>query len=150
MEIILLENIRNLGRLGQIARVANGYARNYLIPYGKALPATKQNKEFFEHQKQVLEKQAAEKLAHAQKRAEAFENLTLKVEVQASLEGKLFGSIKLSDVLDLIAARGLDVQKNEVRLDKTIREVGQYQVELHLHPEVVLSLPLMVAAQQSQ
>jgi len=150
MEIILLENIRNLGRLGQIARVANGYARNFLIPYGKALPATKQNKEFFEHQKQALEKQAADKLAYAQKRAEAFENLVLKVEVQASPEGKLFGSIKLSDVLDMMASRHLDVQKNEVRLDKTIREVGQYQVELHLHPEVVLSLPLMVAAQQSQ
>ncbi len=149
MEIILLENIRNLGRLGQVARVASGYARNYLIPYGKALPATKQNKEFFENQKQELEKQAQLKLAAAQERATAFANLSLSFEVQSSPEGKLFGSIKATDVLEMLSKKGLAVAKNELRLDLTIRELGQYQYEIHLHPEVVLSLPLHVVAQKS-
>jgi len=149
MEIILLENIRNLGRLGQVANVARGYARNYLIPYGKALPATRQNKEFFEHQKQDLEHQAQMKFTAAQERANAFANLTLSFEVQCSPEGKLFGSIKATDILDMLAQKGLSISKHELRLDKTIREIGQYQYEIHLHPEIVLTLPVHIVPQKS-
>ncbi len=150
MEIILLENVRNLGKLGQVAQVAAGYARNFLIPYGKALPATAQHKAFFEQQRQNLEKQAQEKLEQAQTRSAAFQGLSLKISAQASPEGKLFGSVKASDLIDLLAENGHLVKKTEVRLDKAIREVGAYNYELHLHPEVVLTLPIIVSAHQAQ
>lgn len=149
MQIILLENIRNLGKLGQTVEVAAGYARNFLIPYGKALPATSHHKAFFEKQRAELEKQAIEKLEQAQKRATAFAGLVLDVVAQASPEGKLFGSIKVSDLIDLLADKGLLVKKTEVRLDRAIREIGTYQYEVHLHPEVVLVLPIVVSAHQS-
>jgi large subunit ribosomal protein L9 len=149
MEIILLENVRNLGRLGHIATVAPGYARNFLIPYGKALPATQKHRAFFENQRHDLEKQALEKLEQAQRRAAAFEGLSLRVTAQASPEGKLFGSVKVSDLIDLLAESGHLVKKNEVRLDKPIREIGSYTYEIHLHPEVILSLPVVVLAYQA-
>jgi large subunit ribosomal protein L9 len=150
MEIILLENVRNLGKLGQIARVAPGYARNFLIPYGKALPATSKHKEFLENQRQNLERQALEKLEQAQTRSAAFQGLSLKIFAQASPEGKLFGSVKTSDLIELLAEHGHLVKKTEVRLDKVIREIGTYQYEVHLHPEVVLTLPIVVLAHQAQ
>ncbi len=150
MEIILLENVRNLGKLGQVARVAPGYARNFLIPYGKALPASAKHKEFFENQRQNLERQALEKIEQAQTRSVAFQGLSLTISAQASPEGKLFGSVKASDLIDLLAEHGQLVKKTEVRLDKAIREVGTYQYELHLHPEVILTLPIIVLAHQAQ
>lgn len=150
MEIILLENVRSLGKLGQVARVAPGYARNFLIPYGKALPATVQHKKFFENQRGDLERQALEKLEQAQTRSAAFQGLSLEITAQASAEGKLFGSVKASDLIDLLAEHGHLVKKTEVRLDKAIREVGSYHYELHLHPEVILTLPIVVLAHQAQ
>jgi len=146
IEIILLENVRSLGKLGDIVRVAPGYGRNFLIPYGKALPATAQHRKSFETQRGNLERQALEKLEQAQTRAEAFKGLALSIAAQASAEGKLFGSIKASDMIDLLAENGHLVKKSEVRLEKAIREVGQYSYELHLHPEVILTLPIVVLA----
>ncbi|MBM4222621.1 MAG: 50S ribosomal protein L9 [Gammaproteobacteria bacterium] len=149
MEVILLETIRNTGKLGQIAKVARGYARNYLIPYGKALPATAENRAFFEVQRAQLEQQAQERLAEAQKRAESFANVVLNITVQASPEGKLFGSVKASDIIDLLSKQGLNIKKNEIKLDKPIREIGQYTYELHFHSEVVLTLLVVVQPHQT-
>lgn len=144
MDVILLENIRNLGKLGQTTTVARGYARNFLIPQGKALPATAQNKTFFEAQRHELEKQAAARLQQAQDQASAFQNFEVVVSVEATPEGKLFGAIKLADLLKVMSDKGHTFKKNQVRLDETIRELGQYQFEIHFHPEVIVTCALIV------
>jgi len=149
MNIILLENMRNIGKMGQVAKVAPGYARNYLIPFGKALAATSANLAFFEQQRSELEAQAKERLASAQQRAEKYNNLKLKLTAQASPEGKLFGSIKANDILQQLHDKGFDLKKTELRLDKPIREIGEYTYEIQLHPEVVLSLSLLVEPEQT-
>jgi large subunit ribosomal protein L9 len=150
MKIILLENMRNIGKLGQVAEVAPGYARNFLIPFGKALPATAANVAFFEQQRSELEAQAKERLSAAQARADQYANIALRIHAQASPEGKLFGSVKVSDILNQLQSKGLDILKNEVRLDKPIREVGQYTYEIQLHPEVILALPIVVEPEQAR
>lgn len=144
MDVILLENIRNLGKLGQTAKVARGYARNFLIPQGKALPATTQNKAFFEAQRQELEQQAAARLQQAQEQAAQFQNFEVSVSVESTAEGKLFGAIKLADLLKVMADKGHTFKKNQVRLDETIREIGRYPFEINFHPEVIVTCTLAV------
>ena len=149
MDVILLENIRSLGKLGETASVARGYARNYLIPYGKALPAPGQNKAFFEAQRQHLEDQAAARVQQAQEQAAQFKEFQIVVHAEATAEGKLFGAIKLADLLKVMADKGHEFKKNQVRLDETIREIGEYQFELHFHPEVIVTGSLLIKAQES-
>jgi large subunit ribosomal protein L9 len=144
VDVILLDNIRNLGKLGHTKTVARGYARNYLIPQGKALPATAQNKAFFEAQRQQLEQQAQAKLQEAQQQAAAFQNFEVRMSVEATPEGKLFGAIKLAELLKEMADKGHTFKKNQVRLEETIRELGQYTFEIHFHPEVVVTGTLVV------
>jgi large subunit ribosomal protein L9 len=144
MKIILLENMRNIGKLGYVAEVAAGYARNFLIPYGKALPATPANIAAFEQQRTQLEHEAQERLKIAQERATKYNGLKLSLSAKSSAEGKLFGSIKLTDILHALEAKGFDARKTEVRLDKPIREIGLYHYEVQLHPEVVITLPVSV------
>lgn len=150
MKIILLENMRSIGKLGQVAEVAPGYARNFLIPFGKALAATAVNIAFFEQQRHELEAHAKERLVLAQERANKYAGLSISIHAQASPEGKLFGSVKVSDILQKLQEKGFDAVKNEVRLDKPIREVGHYPYEIQLHPEVVLSLTLNVESEQAR
>jgi large subunit ribosomal protein L9 len=150
MNIILLENMRNIGKMGQVATVAAGYARNFLIPFGKALAATSANIAFFEQQRTELEAQAKKRLELAQERANTFSGLTLTLTAKSSTEGKLFGSIKTTDIIQALNNKGLDVNKNEVRLDKPIREIGQYTYEVQLHPEVILSLSVNVESEQAR
>ncbi|NBW56349.1 50S ribosomal protein L9 [bacterium] len=150
MNIILLENMRNIGKMGQVATVTPGYARNFLIPFGKALAATAANIAFFEQQRTELESQAKQRLELAQERANKFSGLTLTVTAKSSSEGKLFGSIKTIDILQALNEKGFDVNKNEVRLDKPIREIGEYTYEVQLHPEVILSLSINVESEQAR
>lgn len=149
MDVILLENIRSLGKLGETATVARGYARNFLIPYGKALPATKQNKAFFEAQRQQLEEQAQARLQKAQEEAAQFENFEIVIKAESTAEGKLFGAIKLADLLKVMSDKGHTFKKSQVRFDQTIREIGDYTFELHFHPEVIVTGALLVQAQES-
>ncbi len=148
MQIILLEKIANLGSLGDQVTVRPGYARNFLFPQGKAVPATKANVEQFEARRAELEAQAADKLSAAQARAEQINETELSAAVKAGDEGKLFGSLGNRDVADLASAAGVELAKSEVLLPEgPVRQVGEYDITIRLHPEVEAVLKLHVVAE---
>ena len=147
MEVILLEKVANLGTLGDKVKVKSGYGRNFLLPYGKAAPAAEANIKAFEERRAELEKAAADKLATAQSRAEALEGASFTVTSKAGDEGKLFGSIGVRDIADVITAAGTDVEKSEVRLPEgPLRVTGEYEIELQLHSDVEVTVTLAVVA----
>ncbi|MBP5981813.1 MAG: 50S ribosomal protein L9 [Halomonas sp.] len=148
MEVILLDNIGKLGGLGDKVTVKPGYGRNYLVPYGLAVPATKENVEAFEAQRAELEAQAAERKAEAQARAEQLNDIELSLVSKAGDEGKLFGSIGPRDLADAISSAGIDVAKSEVRMPQgPIRQTGEYDIALHLHAEVDAVVRVVVVAE---
>ncbi len=148
MEVILLEKVANLGTLGDKVNVKSGYGRNFLLPYGKAVPATAANLKAFEERRAELEKAASEKLADAQARAEKLEDASFTISSKAGDEGKLFGSIGVRDVAEVITAAGTDVERSEVLLpDGPLRAIGEYEVELKLHSDVHVTVKLAVVAQ---
>jgi len=138
MEIILLEKTRNLGNLGEKVSVKSGYGRNYLIPNGKAVPATEVNVKKFEERRAELEKQAAEVLSAAQARLAKIEALDgVTITSKAGDEGKLFGSIGTRDIADAITAAGVEVKKSEVSLPLgAIRQAGDYELDVQVHSDV--------------
>lgn len=147
MEVILLEKVNNLGALGDQVKVKAGYGRNFLVPYGKAVPATKSNIEDFEKRRAELEKQEAERLQQAQTRGEALEGQSFTISSKAGEEGKLFGSVGVRDVADAISTAGTAVEKSEVKLPEgPIRATGEYELELQLHSDVSVSIKLVVVA----
>lgn len=148
MQIILLEKIVNLGGLGDNVNVRAGYARNFLFPQGKAVPATKANVEAFEARRAELEADAAAKLAEANARKEKIETLELSIAVKAGDEGKMFGSLANRDIAELIAAAGVEVARAEVRLPEgPIRSLGAFEIDVQLHAEVTATLKLQVVAE---
>jgi len=148
MEIILLEKIRNLGDLGAQVSVKPGYGRNYLIPHGKAVRATKENKEVFESRRAELEANAMDALAKAQARAAELENVAIEIARRASEEGKLFGSVAITDIIEAVAAIGKELDKVEVNLPEgAIKVIGEHTVDISLHPEVNLSLKVTVISE---
>lgn len=148
MNVILLEKVQNLGDLGEQVNVKAGYGRNFLIPQGKAVSATKDNVVKFEERRAELEKTAAEKLAAAETRKTSIEALEITIAQQAGDEGKLFGSIGTNDIAEAITAAGADVSKSEVRLSEgALRHTGDYEVNVELHSDVVAVLKLSVVAE---
>ncbi|MFG6666923.1 50S ribosomal protein L9 [Halomonas sp. HNIBRBA4712] len=148
MEVILLDKIGKLGGLGDKVTVKPGYGRNYLVPYGLAVPATKENVEAFEAQRAELEAQAAERKAEAEARAEQLNDIELSLVSKAGDEGKLFGSIGPRDLADAISSAGIDVAKSEVRMPEgPIRQTGEYDIALHLHAEVEATVRVVVVAE---
>ena len=148
MEVILLEKIGKLGNLGDKVNVKSGFGRNYLLPQGKAVAATEANVARFEERRAELEKAASEKLASAESRAAALNELVVTIAANAGDEGKLFGSIGSKDIADAITAAGTAVEKSEVRLPNgVIRAVGQFEIDVQLHPEVTATISLNVEAE---
>jgi large subunit ribosomal protein L9 len=148
MDVILLEKIGKLGSLGDKVSVKAGFGRNYLIPNGKAVPATAVNVAKFEERRAELEKAASEKLAAAEARAEALNGFEVTIASKAGDEGKLFGSIGTRDIADAITAAGQEVAKSEVRLPEgALRTVGEFNVALQLHPEVSTEAVIKVVAE---
>ncbi len=147
MEIILLEKINNLGVLGDRIKVKPGYARNYLIPKGKATTATVANISRFEARRAELERVAAEQLAWAKERAEQLAELIVTLSVKTGSEGRLFGSVGAADIANAVSAAGIELQKNEVRLSGPIRQIGEYDVNVHLHNEVKSQIRVNVIAE---
>ncbi|MCW4153305.1 MULTISPECIES: 50S ribosomal protein L9 [Halomonadaceae] len=148
MEVILLDKIGKLGGLGDKVTVKPGYGRNYLVPYGLAVPATKDNVEAFEAQRAELEAQAAERKAEAEARAEQLNDIELSLVSKAGEEGKLFGSIGPRDLADAISSAGIEVSKSEVRMPLgPIRQTGEYDIALHLHAEVDAAVRVVVVAE---
>jgi large subunit ribosomal protein L9 len=147
MEIILLQKVDNVGGIGDLVRVKSGYARNYLIPQGKATLATPANKAKFESRRAELEAKAAAELAAAQARAKKLEGLVIKIEMQAGAEGKLFGSVGTVDIAEEISKRGIEIERSEIRLpDGPLRLVGEHRVDLHLHADVNVGLTVVIEA----
>lgn len=148
MDVILLEKVSNLGSLGDKVSVKAGYGRNFLIPFGKAVPATASNVADFEVRRAQLQAAANEKLAQANARAEKLAALKVSIAANAGDEGKLFGSVGSHDIADAITAAGVEVAKNEVRLPNgAIRELGEFQVAIHLHTDVTQNVEIIVVAQ---
>lgn len=137
MEVILLENIRNLGRFGTKVKVASGYGRNFLIPQGKALPATEKNLAKFEADRANLEKAAQERLQKAQERAAEIEAVHVILRVRAGDEGKLYGSVGTIELARAFQEKGIDISRQEILLPNgPIRELGEFEVLCQLHAEV--------------
>jgi large subunit ribosomal protein L9 len=149
MEVILLEKIDNLGGLGDKVRVRPGYARNYLLPQGKAKFATAENVAEFEARRAELERAAAEALAAAETRRESLAGMVIEMKAKAGSEGKLFGSIGASDIADAVTARGVEVERREVRLPEgPLRQAGEYEIELHLHADVNAEIRIIVIGEE--
>ncbi len=149
MEIILLEKVENLGNLGDKATVRPGYARNYLIPQGKAKYATPENIAEFEARRAELEMAAADALIAARARQEKLEGLEITVTAKAGGEGKLFGSVGAADIAEAVTAAGVEVQKREIRLPEgPLLQTGEYEIGLHLHSEVNATVKLTVLPEE--
>jgi len=149
MHVILLDKIGNLGSLGDTVSVKSGYARNFLIPQGKAVMATKSNVEMFETRRAELEAKVAEQLVASQARAEQVNALeAVVITSKAGDEGKLFGSIGTRDIADAITAAGVAVSKSEVRLPEgALRNVGSFEVSIQLHSEVFATAKIQIVAE---
>ena len=149
MEIILLEKIENLGALGEKVSVKPGYGRNFLIPQGKAAPATAENIAAFEARRAELEQAAAEALAASQSRHEKLQDVTLTITAKAGEEGKLFGSVGTADIAQAISDAGVTVERHEIRLPTgAFRHVGEYDVQIHLHSDVDTTVKLVIEAEK--
>jgi len=147
MNIILLEKVGKLGNLGDQVNVRGGFARNYLIPYGKAVPATKSNVETFETRRAELLAAADARRAEAQARADKLGSLTVTIGANAGDEGKLFGSIGTRDIADAITAAGVAVDKSEVRLPNgALREIGEYAIDVQVHSDIMQAVKLLVVS----
>ena len=148
MEIILLEKIQNVGNLGDTVSVKPGFARNYLIPQGKAVLVTPANIAEFEARRAELEGQQADALGAAQARAQALAGLAITIARKAGDEGRLFGSVGTQDVADTITESGIEVQRSEIRLPvENLRQTGEYEVGVHLHADVEAVVSLMIEAE---
>jgi large subunit ribosomal protein L9 len=150
MQVILLEKVANLGNLGDRVTVRSGYARNFLLPKGKATLATTENVKRFEARRAELEKAAQDQLAGAQKRAAAFEGFKLTISAKAGSEGKLFGSIGTSDIAEAATKAGQQLERSEVRLPNgPLRSVGEHVVSVHLHTDIDIDLPVIISAEEA-
>ncbi|WP_019529782.1 50S ribosomal protein L9 [Dasania marina] len=148
MQVILLEKVGKLGELGDKVNVKAGFGRNYLLPYGKAVSATKANVADFEVRRAELEAAATEKRATAEARAAKLASINVVITGNAGDEGKLFGSIGTRDIADAITAAGVEVSKSEVRLPiGVIREIGEFEIDVQLHSEVTQTVKVSVVAE---
>ncbi len=137
MELILLEKVQKLGDLGDKVKVKPGYGRNYLVPSGKAVPATKENIAQFEARRAELEKLALARLSTAEERRDALEGFEISTVANASEEGKLYGSIGPREIADAVSKRGINLEKSEVIMGEgPIRYTGEHEVLIHLHADV--------------
>lgn len=149
MQVILLETIKNLGELGAVVDVRAGFGRNFLIPQGRALPATKDNLATVEARRAELEAEAAAQLAAANERAEKLAEASVTIGSKSGDEGKLFGSVGTRDIAQAISEQtGVEVEKAEVKLPHgALRQTGEYDIDVQLHPDVMIAIKLAVVPQ---
>ncbi|MGM8871531.1 50S ribosomal protein L9 [Psychrobacter sp. 2Y5] len=148
MQIILLQRIVNLGKLGETVDVKPGYGRNFLIPQGKALPATKANIEKFEARRAELEAEEAAEIATAQTRADALTDVNVIMRAKSGDEGKLFGSIGTRDIAEALTNSGLEVDRAEIKLPEgTLRQIGEYSVDIQLHHDVTATILVTILSE---
>ena len=149
MQVILMEKVVNLGSLGDVVKVKDGFARNFLIPQGKAKRATPENLKEFEGRRADLEKKANEQLTGAQERAEKIEGLKVDIAQKAGVDGRLFGSVTNADIAEAVAkASGLQIKKAEIRMPSgPLKHIGEYPITLQLHTDVLANIVVHVVAE---
>ena len=150
MEVILLEHVEKLGKMGDIVNVKNGFARNYLLPQNKALRATDANKAVYEKQKAELEAHNKALFEEASKKAEALQGFSAVLIRQAAETGQLYGSVTIRDIAAAVKEAGFDVERRCVYLEKPIKDLGVYEVRLNLHPEVSQKILVNVARTEDE
>ncbi len=149
MEVILFEKIDRLGNIGDLVNVKAGFARNFLLPQGKAKVATEANKAEIEQRRAELEKMAADALAAAQARRDQIAEMSVSITAKSGTEGKLFGSIGNMDIANAITDAGVKVEKREVRLpDGPIRQAGEYDIQIHLHADVDATAKITIIGEE--
>ncbi len=145
MQVILMEKMANLGNLGDVVKVKDGFARNYLIPQGKAKRATDENLKAFEVRRVELEKAQAETLARSQERGAKLDGLTIQVSQKAGVDGRLFGSVTNYDIVEALKAQGHEVERAQVRMPAgPIKQVGDTPLQIALHSDVVVTITVSV------
>ena len=148
MQVILMEKLANLGNLGDVVRVKDGYARNYLIPHGKAKRATESNIKAFEARRAELEKAQAEALAKSQERGAKLEGLTLQIAQKAGVDGRLFGSVTNYDIVEALTKQGHEIERSQVRMpDGPLKQVGEYKLQVALHADVIVTINVAVVGE---
>lgn len=149
MQIILLEKVVNLGQLGDVVRVKDGYARNFLIPHGKAKRATRENLAEFEKRRAELERAQNETLAQAQEQGAKLDGLTVQITQKAGVDGKLFGSVTNVDVAEALKQQGFDIPRSSIRMPEgPLKTVGDHALNVALHTDVVVSVTVSVLGEQ--
>lgn len=149
MQVILLEKVANLGNLGDVVKVKDGFARNFLIPQGKAKRATEANLKAFETRRAELEKAQAEALAKARERGAKLDGLTLQIVQKAGVDGRLFGSVTNYDVVEALEKQGHEVERSQVRMPTgPLKQVGEFPIEVQLHTDVVVTVNVAVLGEQ--
>lgn len=147
MKVILKEDVKNLGLMGEIINVSDGYARNYLLPKGAAVDASAKNLKAIEHEKRVIEAKAKKVRAAAQATADKISSLTLTIKAKAGEEEKLFGAITSMDIAEALKAEGLEVDRKKIVLDEPIKRLGDYAVAVKLHRDESAELKIKVVAE---
>ena len=151
MQIILLEKVANVGDLGDVVKVKDGFARNFLIPHGKAKRATPENLKLLESKRAELEKAAADKLAAAQATATKLEGITVQVTQKAGMDGRLFGSVTNVDIVDALKEHGIVVEKGAIRLPAgPLKQVGDHPITVQLHTDVLAHITVGVIGDTAQ
>jgi large subunit ribosomal protein L9 len=149
MQVILLEKVANLGALGDVVKVRDGFARNFLIPHGKAKRATRENLAEFEQRRSELERAQSEQLAAAQEKAAKLDGLAVQITQKAGVDGKLFGSVTNADVSEALKNQGFDVPKASVRMPQgPLKSIGDHPLKVALHTDVVVTITVSVLAEQ--
>ena len=149
MQVILMEKVVNLGSLGDVVKVKDGFARNFLIPQGKAKRATAANLKEFEARRADLETKANEQLTGAQERAEKLEGMKIDIAMKAGVDGRLFGSVTNADIAEALGKQGLTVKKAEIRMPQgPLKHIGEYPLTLQLHTDVLANIVVHVVAEQ--
>ena len=149
MQVILMEKIANLGELGEVVKVKDGYARNYLIPHGKAKRATEANLKAFEARRAELEKAQAATLAKAKERGAKLEGLTLQITQKAGVDGRLFGSVTNYDIVEALQKQGHEVERAQIRMPQgPLKQVGEFPIQIALHTDVTARITVAVVGEQ--
>ena len=149
MQVILMEKVANLGELGDVVKVKDGFARNYLIPHGKAKRATEANLKAFEARRAELEKAQAESLGKAQERAAKLEGLTIQITQKAGPDGRLFGSVTNYDIVEALTKQGHEVERANIRMPQgPLKQVGDFPIEIALHTDVTATITVSVLGEQ--
>lgn len=144
MKVVLKDDVKNVGKIGQVVDVADGYARNYLVPRGLAVEANTKNIKSLEHEKRIIQEKAKKIKNSTQDLAHKISTMTLVIKANAGEEGKLFGSVTTMDIAELLRNEGIEIDKKKISLDEPIKRLGSYSVNIKLHPEISTQVNIQV------